>query len=157
MKRIFAICFALLMLGALCACAEAAPESQKTYDLPAIRDKMIADLAIEDPLMLATERLSELYGIADEDVQEAACFITLGSVFSDEIVMIRATDASAAARVREKLDAHLKDVTNQAQNYDAESLALFQKCKVGQDGNYVNLFISPRYSEMQEIFTAAGK
>ena len=51
----------------------------------------------------------------------------------------------------------MEELRVQAQNYDAQSYALFEKCKVGTAGTYVTLFCSPKAEQLQSIFDAAAK
>ncbi len=152
MKRIVILALALVLALSLAACG-----APKTMDIAAVKTQIMEQVKPVDPLDLPGERLGELYGIAAEDVKASACFITMSGAFPDEVVIVEATDAAAADRIEGKLQQRLEDVTNQAQNYDAESFALLQKCKVQRIGNYLALFISAENAAMQEIFNQAAK
>ena len=152
MKRVFALMLSLLLILSLAACGGSAGV---TVNLEQVKGQMLEAIKESDPLELPAERLTELYGIEQEDLKSAACIITLGGAFPDEIIMTEAVDAAAAKRIAEKLEARLADVTNQAQNYDAESYALLEKCKVQTVGTYVTLFISAENEQLQQIFDAA--
>ena len=146
MKKIIIGILALALLLTACGAEPA------TKDITAIKEQIVTELAIEGAMDVPTERLLDLYGIEAESVKSSACFVTMGGAFPDEIVMIEAVDSAAVKVVAEKLEARLADVSNQAQNYDAESYAQFQKCKVQTDGVYVALFISAQATEMQKLF-----
>ncbi|MBQ7341448.1 MAG: DUF4358 domain-containing protein [Oscillospiraceae bacterium] len=149
MKKVLCMILALvLLLVSLVACGV---EPAKK-DIAAIKEQIITDLAIEGAMDIPSERLLDLYGIDAASVKTSACFITMGGAFPDEIVMVEAVDTAAAKEIVQKLETRLADVTNQAQNYDAESFALFQKCKVQSSGVYVALFISAKATEMQKLF-----
>lgn len=152
MKRMIAAVLLLVLM--LSACGST---TNVTVDLAAVKQTMINDLQIVDPLDIPAERLADLYNIPAESIKSSACFITMGGAFPDEIVMVEAVDAKAAQEIAQKLEARLADVTNQAQNYDAESFALLKACKVESAGNYVHLFISAKSAQMREIFDAAKK
>lgn len=151
MKKTVACLLALVLALSMAACG-AEPVS---VDILQVKNQIITDLEIEGALDLPTERLLDLYGISSESVKNSACFITMGGAFPDEIVMVEAADAAAAKGITQKLETRLADVKNQAQNYDAESFALLQKCKVQTAGVYVTLFISAKSEQMQEIFDNA--
>ncbi len=155
MKRLIALLLVLASLCALSACGGNAEEV--TVDLDAVKAQIISSLEISDPLDITTGRLYDLYAIDPETVKASACFITMGGAFPDEIVMVQAVDAATAKQIAEKLQARLLDVTNQAHNYDAESFALLEKCKVETVGTYVHLFISAKSAEMRAIFDSASK
>lgn len=149
MKKI--ICLLLALMLVLAGCSQA----PVTKDIAAIKDTIVSQLEIENALDLPAQRLLDLYGIEATQIKASACFITMGGAFPDEIVMVEATDAAAAKAVAQKLEARLADVKNQAQNYDAESYALLEKCKVTTLGTYVTLFISAKSEAMQSIFDNA--
>ena len=146
MKKIIIGILALALLLTACG-AESA-----TKDIVAIKEQIITELAIEGAMDISTDRLLDLYGIEAESVKTSACFVTMGGAFPDEIVMIEAVDSASAKQIAQKLESRLADVSNQAQNYDAESYAQFQKCKVQTDGVYVALFISAQAEQMQKLF-----
>lgn len=154
MKRLFTVLLTLMLLLSMTACGGS---KTVTVDIVKVKETILTDLEVVDPLDLPAERLQDLYGITPDLVKSAACFITLAGAFPDEIIMVEAVDANAAKTVAEKLEARLADVKNQAQNYDADSFALLEKCKVRTTGVYVTLFISAKSSEMQNIFDAAKK
>lgn len=153
-KTVLCVLCALCAVLCLVSCGK---ETAKTIDLAALREQMKTQAGIADATDLAADRLESLYGIALEDVKEAACFLSMGAAFPDEVLMIEATDAAAAARIAEKLNVHMEELRVQAQNYDAQSYALFEKCKVGTAGTYVTLFCSPKAEQLQSIFDAAAK
>ncbi len=150
MKRIVIMLLAVTLC--LCACG-----GNKTVDLKEVKDKIVTDLKIESPLEFDAEWLKNTYGIGEESVRSFVCLVTMKPIFPDEIVMIEAVDSQAAKTVSTKLEQRLSDLIAQAQNYDAESLALLKKCKVQTVGNYVTLFISAKGAEMQRIFEQAAK
>ena len=149
MKKIICLLLALMLVLSGCGAEPV------TKDITAIKDNILSQLQITDAMDLPAERLLDLYGIETAQIKTSACFITMGGAFPDEIVMVEATDAAAAKAVAEKLNARLADVKNQAQNYDAESYALLEKCKVTTTGTYVTLFISAKSEAMQSIFDKA--
>lgn len=146
MKKIIIGILALALLLAACGAEPA------TKDIAAIKEQIVTELAVEGAMDIPTERLLDLYGIEAEAVKSSACFVTMGGAFPDEIIMVEAVDSAAAKEIAQKLESRLADVSNQAQNYDAESYAQFQKCKVQTDGVYVALFISAQATEMQKLF-----
>ena len=146
MKKII---IAILALSLLLAACGAEPV---TKDIAAIKEQIVTELAVEGAMDIPTERLLDLYGIEAKAVKSSACFVTIGGAFPDEIIMVEAVDSAAAKEIAQKLESRLADVSNQAQNYDAESYAQFQKCKVQTEGVYVALFISAQAEQMQKLF-----
>ena len=179
MKKIICAFLAVLMIFSFCACSggnsneasdkpsngasdsssePSSSEAQpKTVDLAAIKDKIIADVKIEEPMTVDSDKLTELYGIAAEDISESACFVTSSGTFPEEAIMIKAKDDAAKGRIVELLNARIDDVKVQSESYDADNYALAQKCKVITEGEYIAMFISASHEKMETIFTEAVK
>lgn len=149
MKKIIVGILAFVLLFSLAACGS----EPVTKDIAGIKEQIVTELAIEGAMDIPTERLLDLYGIDPASVKSSACFVTMGGAFPDEIIMVEAADSTAANEIAKKLETRLADVSNQAQNYDAESYAQFQKCKVQSTGVYVALFISAKAEQMQKLFS----
>ncbi len=149
MKKIISILFAVFMMLSLFACGG---ETAKEIDIKAVKEQIISDLSIDGALDLAPERLLALYGIEEADIFESACFITMGGVFPDEIVMIKATSSDSADRIEAKLSTRLDEIKVQSQSYDPENYAIAQECKVLREGNTVALFMSAKHADMEAIF-----
>ncbi len=170
MKRLLTLLTAAALLLSLAACGNQSGSSgtgssagsqsgggSGAVDIAGLKDTIISDLSIQDPMDLPAEQLGELYGIDAADVADSACFITMGGTFPDEIVMVEAADADAAARISEKLEARLDEVKTQSQNYDEENYALAQACRVMESGNTLALFLSPQHEAMENLFEEAAK
>lgn len=150
--------FALMLLLACCILLLGACASGGAHvDVAAVKSAILEQTNISEPLELKTERVAELYGIAPGDIAESACFVTLSGAFPDEIILIDAADEDAAARVAQKLEAHLAEVKNQARDYDAQSYAQLEKCVVQRSGTSVALFISAQAETMRAVFTEQAK
>ena len=155
MKKFIALLLAILTLFALAACSGGA--EAKDIDIAAVKEKIVTDLAVDGAMDVDSSRLLDLYGIAAEDIEEAACFITMDGVFPDEIIMVKASSADAAKRVAEKLNARIEEVKVQSESYDPENAALAKECKVIEQGSYVAMFLSAKHADMEKIFEEAAK
>lgn len=144
------IIFAIL----LSACGS---KPTKTVDLSTVKTKIVEDLKIDGAMDIASDKLMDLYGISQDKIKQSACFVTMAGVFPDEVIMLEATDASAASDIEGKLNNRLSEVKNQSKSYDAENYALAQKCAVQKDGNYICLFLSAKYEQMQNIYNGFVK
>ena len=153
MKKFIALLLAILTLFALAACSGGA--EAKDIDIAAVKEKIVSDLAVDGAMDVDSSRLLDLYGIAAEDIEESACFITMDGVFPDEIIMVKASSADAAKRVAEKLNARIEEVKVQSESYDPENVA--KECKVIEQGSYVAMFLSAKHADMEKIFEEAAK
>ena len=149
MKRLVCAVLLIVMMLSLVACGSGAP---REIDIKSVKEQIISELSIEGALDLASDRLLALYGIEEAEVLESACFVTMGGVFPDEIVMIKAVDEDAADRIESKLNTRLDEIKVQSQSYDPENYAIAQQCKVLREGTVVALFMSAKYADMEAIF-----
>ena len=161
-KNILLILLALSLLMGFAACSSASDTTNNDKneddntpfapDIVALRDKMISDFDAQDAVVFESDILLDLYGIALDDVEESACYMTMDGVFPQEIVMIKAKNEDALERIEDCLENRIAEVKIQSENYDPENYALAQKCKVASKGLYVTMFLSPYFDEMTEIF-----
>lgn len=159
MKKTISLLIALFIAFSFAACSSGDGEQSQgndavAVDLAAVKTKMIEELSPADPIDLQTDALLDLYGIAAEDVEESACYTTMDGVFPEEVIMVKAKDADALARIEEKMNTRVDAVKVQSQNYDAENYAIAQKCEVQKNGNYIAMFLSPDYDALTEIFNS---
>ena len=106
MKKFVVILLTLCLVFALTACGgktETNTNSTKTVDLPAVYAGF--GLNSEDMLPLAETDLMEYYGIDAANVKQFAGAVNLTGISAEEIVLIEAVDANAAASVKAQLDA----------------------------------------------------
>ncbi len=115
-----------------------------TADLAAVREEMLALTPEGEALPLETSRLGKLYGIEEAWVKQSASFTVPSgeSAFPDLVIMTEAVDEEAASKIADKLQAKLDEITGQARDYEPESLAVAEKCKVSQNGLFVTLIYS---------------
>lgn len=159
MKKFISLLIAIIIAFSFAACSpDNAEQSQGndavTVDLAAVKANMIEQLSPVEPIDLQTESLLDLYGINAEDVAESACYTTMDGVFPEEVIMVKATDQDALARIEEKMNTRIDAVKVQSQNYDAENYAIAQKCEVQKNGNYIAMFLSPEYDTLTQIFNS---
>lgn len=159
MKKFISLLIAIIIAFSFAACSpDNAEQSQDndavTVDLAAVKANMIEQLSPVEPIDLQTESLLDLYGINAEDVAESACYTTMDGVFPEEVIMVKATDQDALARIEEKMNTRIDAVKVQSQNYDAENYAIAQKCEVQKNGNYIAMFLSPEYDTLTQIFNS---
>lgn len=154
MKKFLTIALVFVMVTLFAACGTA---STHAVDINAVNEQVKALVEDEGPLDLNAESFSELYAIDAADMAQAVGVTTMDGAFPDEIILIKAADDAALARIQSILQQHLDDVMTQSENYDAENYALLQKCKVLVAGDTIALFVSDHFTEMEQIFVNASK
>ena len=156
MKKLLCALTALCML-LLCACS-AQPTVVKEINVNELMSTMLTFSRIEDGMLeLTQDELLELYGIRSEDVKQFAAQICINSLQADEIVLIEAADAEAAARVKEKLDARYQAKLNENRDYLPDEYEKIEKCEVRMDGNFVSLIVVPDAEGAAAAYKAAVK
>ncbi len=121
-------------------------------DLAAVRDAMADGVGASDWLPMDAAAVETLYGLDEAWVAQAAGFATMAGTFPDEIALVEAVDEDAAALVAEKLQARLDEVKVQAETYDPDSYAKALECEVVTDERFVRLLLSPKQSELADIY-----
>lgn len=163
MKKIVSVLIALLIACSFAACSgdsgNETPDNNASVevDLALVKTQMLQDLTPTDPIEIQADALLNLYGIAAEDIESAACYTTMDGAFPEEVVMVKAKDAEALKRIEEKMNNRIAEVKVQSQSYDAENYAIAQKSEVQKNGNYIAMFLSPDYDSLVEIFASYFK
>ena len=132
-----------------------AASSAGEVDLSEVMREISSQVDVPSMLAYDTEDLYSAYGIQAEDVKQSVAQVAYDSVRSDEIVMVEAVDADAAARVKECLDGQYQSKLAATQSYQPDQYAIIQQCVVRQQGNFVTMFVSPDADQMTSIFDAA--
>lgn len=154
MKRIISVIVAaVLMMAVLTACGGA-----KAADLNAIMSDINTQFGYTDLKTLEdTDALNRYYQISADGVKQFAAELSTTASQYTEVVLVEATDSTAADSIKTQLAAHLGTQLNTAKSYDAEQVAMIEACSVQQNGNYVWLVVSDKYSEITAIIDAALK
>lgn len=147
-QRTIALILSLLLVLGLTACGG----KEVAVDLTDVRGAMLEVQAPEEPWMLETDALKNLYGIEADDVQQSASYVTMSGTFPDEIVLVQAVDEKAAERIQSALEARLSEVMVQSQSYDPDNYAAAQKCTVTVNGTYVALILSPEQESLRAVY-----
>jgi len=157
MKKLVCALLTLCLL-LLCGCGAEPAGSAKEVDCAALMEQLLSYSQVQDGMMALTEvDLLDLYGIPAEDMKQFAAQICINSLKADEIVLIEAVDAQAAARVKEKLEARYQTKLNENRDYLPDEFAKIERCKVRVDGNLVSLIVVDDAEGADAAYTAAVK
>lgn len=152
MKKTVSIITALLIV-LLCGCssASAKPLSEVFADIK-------SEVSFSDFREFSTvDELKKYYGIEAEDVLEFAGGVNTTGVEQEEVVLVKAKDSAAADNVEKALDGRYQAKLNQNKNYNAEQVALIEKCSVERNGSYVSMIVSENAEKITEIYKNAVK
>lgn len=151
MKKILCVCLVLLFLTG-CGAQTAKMDMAAVY----------ADLgkAVQLPEMLELDEnmMLDYCGIQAEDVSQAVVMICADSLRTDEIWLLEAVDANAAARLMELAEGRLVQKGEESITYSPEQYKVVEKAQLIQAGNCIALLVSPDSEAMAQVFNqAAGK
>ena len=163
MKKYIALILVVVLSLALCACgkkAEApAPTAAPTAapvsaDLTAVMAKFTFD---GEMMELSAADLLDFYGIEAADVKQHAARIATTGIDCDEVVMIEAVSADAAARVKTALDNRYQAKLNETASYLPDENAIIKTCSVTVSENYVAMIVAPNAADLVKIYNESFK
>jgi len=167
MKKYIAIILLIILSLMLFACGKKAespaPTAEPTAaptaapvssDLAATMAKFTFD---GEMMELSATDLLDFYGIETADVkQHAACIATTG-IDCDEVVLVEAINADAAARVKSALDNRYQAKLNETVNYLPDENAIIKTCSVSISENYVAMIVAPNAADLVKIYNESFK
>ena len=142
----------ILVLAALALALCGAKLEDGSVDLEAV----LAEFNLGEEMMtLDASDLADIYYIEAEDMKQAAAAVHTSGINCDEIILIEAVDAGAAACIKDILDARYEAKRNETENYLPDEYAIIKECSVTMDGNYVAMIVAPNAAELVEIYDAS--
>lgn len=159
MKKYIALLLALTLLLAGCGAAE----KENTGKTPVNVDvqTLYADLeavGMPDMVELDADMMLSLYGIKAEDVKQAKVTVCSDGLRADEVWLVEAVNADAAARIKTLADNRLAQKDAESVTYSPEQNAIVKKALLTVEGNYVFFITSPDVDRMTDLVNdALGK
>lgn len=148
LTKALSLALILILALSLSACG-GKKEAAADVDLAAV----MSEFQLGDEMMsLDLNELIDLYYFDEADIKQSAAAIHDSGVNCDEIIMIEATSADAAGRVKKILDERYQAKLNETENYLPDEYAIIQKCSVTQSGNFVAMIVSPDAAKLTEIY-----
>lgn len=145
---------AALLLAALALTLSAC--GGKKAETPAAEVKLadvLAEFGTGDEMLALTEEdMADIYGIEAADMKQFAACVNSTGIKADEIVLVEAADAAAAARVKEALDNRFQSKLNELDGYLPEEFAVAKACKVEARGNFVSMIVAPNAADLEKAF-----
>ena len=145
MKKLLSILLLIALTFALCG----AKLEDGSVDLEAV----LAEFNLSDEMMtLDAFDLADIYYFTPEDMKQAVAAVHTSGINCDEIILIEAVDADAAANVKTILDGRYQAKLNETENYLPDEYAIIKECSVTMNGNYVAMIVAPNAAELVEIY-----
>ncbi len=151
-KSLFAIILCLVLSLSFVACGDEA--TAKDVDLSEVMTEVNTKYGLSDDNMSTISDLDTLelyYGIKAEDVKQYAAETTKTPASdATEIILVEATDAEAAKRVKECLEKEYNRLASNSASYSPELLDVVGASKVETVGNFVTLIVHEQAKEVTE-------
>ena len=152
MKKLLSVLLIVTLVFALSACGK--KESAKSANL----NEVLAKFSFDGEMMsLDANDLTDLYGINSADVKQFAATVNTTGIDCDEVVLIEAVNADAAARVKAALDARYQAKLNETENYLPDEYAIVKTCSVTTEGNYVAMIVASNAADLTKIYSESFK
>lgn len=152
MKKLLSVLLIAALIFALAACGK--KETAKSANLSEVFAKFSFD---GEMLALDANDLLDLYGVNSADVKQFAAAVNTSGIDCDEVVLVEAVNADAAARVKTALDNRYQAKLNETENYLPDEYAVIKTCSVTMDGNYVAMIVAPNAAELTKIYSESFK
>ena len=148
MKKL-GICLLSLVLSLcmLTACGAADVDLRTVFDDINTQFGIDGITVIED-----VAKLNRYYMIEEDTVEQFAAEFSAESSSYKEIVLLKAVDEGSASEIAAVLNNHYQSRLSEAKSYDAESVAMLEKCSVEQNGVYVSLIIDENATDIKAVY-----
>lgn len=146
MKRLALMMMAAVVLLSLTACGgETAPKAASTADQP-LRELVDSVMNAEGLVSMPKSDLEDVIGIDPADFREAV-YLQDDGMGGREVLVLRAADKDAAARIAELLEDYLEQRRKETRNYLPEAYKLLEAARVETKNLTVALISGEKASE----------
>ncbi len=162
MKRVIALCLAVLMMAAMfAACGDnndgKKSDSAKSVDLNSVLNDINSQFGISESSVQglkkleSTDELDRYYMISADDIKQFAAERSSSSTDFTEIVLVEATGSDAVNKIVTQLNSRLDAQRSTARSYTPEAVEMLESCEVKTNGNFVYLVINDKQSEIVSL------
>jgi len=166
MKRILAICLALMLTLSLAACGGEQPNGTTTaatnagtkaplaLDMPTVYQKFQQAVVLPEMLELNESLMLDFCGIQATDVKQAIVVVCADSLRADEIWLVEAVDEAAAQRIEDLAHGRLDQKDAESITYSPEQNAIVKQAELIREGNYIIMIVSPDVQALAQVIRA---
>jgi hypothetical protein len=146
-----------LLLAVITLAAAGCRTTVRDIDMNQLAEQLNANIRFSEPLAaLEAENAERLYRIDQSDVGEVAAYIGSGATV-DEFSIWKTTDDEAAERVKERIQARIREQKEGYADYKPEEVPKLEHAVLIQNGSYVILCISEDAENAKKIINDAFK
>ena len=139
MKKLFSVILAML----LCGCgAQVAAEPAVQADVNELYASLEA-IGLPNMLDMAPDMQLNIYGIRAEDVKQSKVVVCTEGLRADEVWLIEAVSAEAAAKIKTLAENRVKQKDAESITYSPEQNVIVKKSHISVEGNFVIFICSP--------------
>ena len=152
-KKIVSMVLAAVTALSMTACAPDPEKPEKQYDVPALAQSILKQVAFADTLSEVGASAALYFPDLPENAQ--ITLYTGSGYFADELALITLNDASDRKAGRASVDAHIDQLRNQFQSYIPEEVGKIDKAYIWEHDNYILVCISDDYASAKRIIDHA--
>lgn len=159
MKKIIIAIVMIIAMLSLVACGgdtsntADAPENVSTVNMQEVYDSFASYLP--DMVILEEKAMMNQYGVDATKCTQVIVANCNDGLKSDEIWLIEAVDATAAAEIADLAQSRIDREKEETQSYNPEQFAIVEKAEIIEDGNNVVLIISPDVDTLVDLYNNA--
>jgi len=152
------LCLALLFLASGCTpipippASEAQQAPQKPENLEEMYRLMVGTGALPEMLPVPDDLIFSSYGISPEWFGEAVFMVAQDPMRTDEVILLKAENETAAEQIRLRLNARLAEKETDALNQDTAQYAIVLNAKLLQEGLDFALLVSPEAEQLAQLY-----
>ena len=140
MKKLIALIMLTLLL---CGCgAQEAAEPAVQADVNELYASLEA-VGLPNMLDMAPDMQLNIYGIRTEDVKQSKVVVCTDGLRADEVWLIEAVSAEAAAKIKTLAENRVKQKDAESITYSPEQNVIVKKSHISVEGNFVIFICSP--------------
>ena len=135
------------------------PAPAVTISVTDLMSKMVASLPQETCALseMPTEYYADVYGVNPADFEQVLVYGSMMNVKSNEIILIKAKDASGAAKAKEILNQRLAALDEQWKRYLPDQYELVKAGTVNANGLYLALVVADGAKSAVSTFNSLTK
>lgn len=120
--------------------------------LSAVFDSISSQVTLPEMIKIdSAEKVERYYGITSDQMSDFIGGVDSSGVGQDEIIIIKASDESNVAAIKQQLQVRYDSKLAQNENYNADEAEKIRNCKVDENGLYVYMIISDDAEQITKI------
>ena len=156
MKRFAAAALSLLLVPGLAACSGGDEKADFEMDVQQVYEELTALPDMPAMIELPEDKALDFLGLDYSKCSQAVTAISAMNIQADEIWLVEAKDASAAAEIEELARARVEQRMEEFKNYAPDQYQVLENAAILREGNYVVLLASQDIESLKDAFNKAA-